>query len=180
LSELETQPRNEAGQFVPAVEGYFGKDREERESGFLPMTPAPKNDAIAFAAQDGADVLDLVSDREVQPETVVQYQSPETGERLPENLTISIEEAAADLTKFRNSNVESKAQSISQSFADEIDKLRADVIKGDAKVAEHFGVEVPKEAGAKEAIADNKQDPGQPGAPDPSAQAISTGLVATA
>jgi hypothetical protein len=63
MSETETQPRNEAGQFTPSTDGLYGRELANAESGFTTKKDPPAEektysddlDGVKEAARDLAD-----------------------------------------------------------------------------------------------------------------------------
>jgi hypothetical protein len=174
-----TETRDEStGQFTPSSEGLYGREAELVEAGYTPMPDRAKpQEAAAFEnARDAAEALN--SPEQAEP-TPVFYQQPETGEALNADLregpveAITVDQAARDLSTYRDANGDSAAKSIGTDFAAEVDKQRADAIKGDPKLAEHYGVEMPPESAAKpddakaSENADNNKSGDEPAANDP-------------
>lgn len=136
------QPRDESsGQFAPSTEGLFGREAELAQAGYKPMPEAPKPEEEEFASpRDAAD--DLSASRATAPTVEVFYQKVADGDRIDGSEAVMVERAARDLTAYRNANADSAAKSISNDFAAEIDGMRAEAIKGNPKLAEHYGVEM--------------------------------------
>ncbi|MGK7056883.1 hypothetical protein AB4853_10415 [Bradyrhizobium sp. 1050_B9_N1_2] len=166
-----SENRDEAtGQFAPS-EPLIGRAGLEHDAGFKPM-PASEPEAEPDF-KDARDAADASTGPEAVPLVEVFYQKTADGERIDGSETVTPERAAKDLTAYRNANADSAAKSISGDFAAEIDKMRADVIKGDPKVAEHLGVEVPPEASDSEQPRANSNNSGdEVASDDPTAAAI--------
>jgi hypothetical protein len=123
--------RNEAGQFTPSTDGLFGREAEEAAAGFKPMPESlnPKPEATDLAnPREAAEELNA-SRAAAEPAEVVTYFKADTGEKVDANEAVTLERAAADLSTYRASKVDSAAASISSDFAAAIDSLRNDAIK---------------------------------------------------
>lgn len=167
MSDTE-QRRDDAGQFAPS-EPLTGRAGLEHDAGFKAMPASEPEAEPEF--KDAREAADASTGAEAAPLVEVFYQKTADGERIDGSETVTPERAAKDLTAYRKANADSAAKSISGDFAAEIDKMRADVIKGDPKVAEQLGVEVPPDADGKLPQA-NKNSGDEAVADDPTAAAI--------
>ncbi len=82
-----------------------------------------------------------------------EYQRLDTGEKAPENETVSLERAASDLSAYHGQQAVERAKSISEDFARAIDEMRAAHLEVDPKAAEEFGLSKEEVAAAKAAKA---------------------------
>jgi hypothetical protein len=144
--------RNDDGTYAPATpaEPLTGQLGVEADHGFKPM-PDPKRDDEPEESTIEAEAFRLALSREqaAAPEDAeLQYLKPD-GTKVDEKETISIEKASKDLSAYHAAIDENRAQSVSAEFAAEIDKMRADAIKENPALAEHFGLDA-KEVLAKD------------------------------
>lgn len=136
---MSDENRNESGKFA-SVEPLFGQAELEARAGFSPMTPPKKDDGEFTTAREAAETLvDKKANAAIVP---VLYQDKD-GAPIDPSKTVSIEQAASDLAAFRGADSENRGKDISSDFAAAIDKMRAEAIKGDPDLAEHFGIEPP-------------------------------------
>ena len=137
--------RNEGGQFTPSTEGLFGREHELVSAGYTvkkddpPAEEKTYNSDNASLREAAADLATKRGEPEQEPITVKDILELDPKE------AVTIEQAArehsaarADIATFYDGMDLAK-------FADEVDAKRAEVIKGDPKVAEALGVEVPKD-----------------------------------
>jgi hypothetical protein len=165
---MTEQPRDDTGRFEGATEELFGREAAEAEAGYI---PAEKEKELEFDEVEGAEILEVIRADDETPLTEVFYQEPD-GARMNANRedgpvkAVSIEEAAADLTAYRDTNGDTAAKSISKDFAAEIDALRGDAEKqgldlnatGVDKVSPT--AEVPEGDVAQDKSGDEPADPG--------------------
>jgi hypothetical protein len=135
----------------------------QESQGYTPMSPAPRD--IAAAAEENAAVERLVEqmDKEVaepgqgvNTPFEIQYnrldsEGRRTDERSPENQTIKIDRAAADVADYRRGLEQAERASRDIELSHEIDKLRS-------------GEAAPKEPVAQQMVEQQPQEP-QPEAP---------------
>jgi hypothetical protein len=141
---MSDENRNDAGQFTAEPEQKFGLESVEQEAGYTQMPDPAKEEDWSFDDGDAAAAEIYAAISEPAPETVeVFYQNPDGSKRDP-SLTVTPERAADDLQAYHDANADSAAKSISKEFAEAIDQLRADRIKGDPALEEHYGVKTPK------------------------------------
>jgi hypothetical protein len=123
-------------------EFLYGNDHELASAGFKPMPDVEKRKAAEFEnVKEAAEVL--AASRAGTPEIIEKRYLDEAGEPVDPSEAISVERAARDLTAMRNVDTDSGAKSISADFAAAVDRMRADVIKGDPRLAEQYGIEIP-------------------------------------
>ncbi len=149
MSETEL-PRDETtGQFTPSLDDKFGREYNEASAGFksMPENTRPDPEERTFAtAQEAADHLAAQREAERSKEaevTKVQYVDP-TGEPIAPNETVSAERAAEDLTRFRAASADAAERTAADDFAEQIDRMRAEVLAKNPALAEHYGIEAPK------------------------------------
>jgi hypothetical protein len=155
LSETESTaaPRDDtSGQFTAEK---FGIEGVEAEQGYthVKAPAAPPADDSPEAVYDeykrkrGAD--------NGQP-TVRELTYAETGEKVEDNLAITAEQAHAALTQSYSFEHAARELLGIEQLQKQVDADRAEVIKGDAKIAKELGVEIPAEDGSP--IAEPTQD----------------------
>ena len=118
------------GEYTAAEEPQsFGRDAELEAHGFTKMSEPEIPEAEELdGARAAADEL-LEKRDAAEPDGVIVYQRPDTGDQIAPDETVTVERAAADLTNYRNSKFESAALSIDKTFAAEIDGLRQDALE---------------------------------------------------
>jgi hypothetical protein len=159
MSEMETTavdaPRDSSGQFTGSEE-KFGLQGVEVDQGFTHVkTPtAPPADDSPEAVYDeykrkrGAD--------NGQP-LVRELTYADTGEKVEPNLAVTAEQAHAALTQSYSFEHAARELLGIEQIQDQIDKARADKIKGNPKLAEHYGGEL--EADKAPAKAETAEEP---------------------
>lgn len=144
-----------------STEGLYGLAREEAEAGYKPMFPEKKEEELTVA--EATEQLTAQNGVESEPEQIVIIDK-ETGEPINDNLSegpvesLTVEQAAQLLTNYHDNKAAFDAKSVSDDFAAEVDRMRADALKDNPKLAEHFGIEPPTE-GTKKTVeaADSKK-----------------------
>ncbi|WP_420971521.1 hypothetical protein [Bradyrhizobium sp. B120] len=134
MSDLEAS-RDDNGQLAPSTDGLFGQEAELVDAGYVPM-PDPekqKQDDVDLDVSDGAEVLTGIREDEAPIEEVAYHDTD--GKRLNADINegpveaVTAEQAAVALTAYREAKDDNTAQSISKSFADEVDALRGDAVR---------------------------------------------------
>lgn len=153
---MNDQPRSDTGQFTAAEPLLTGNEGVLADAGYVPMDepqdhPEAESDLKTEAARLAA------SRAPADPIVEVQYQRLDTGEKAPENETVSLDRAATDLGNWHAQQDEERARSVSSDFAKEIDKLRADAIKN-PKAVEELGLDAEAIAAAKQAAQEAKAE----------------------
>jgi hypothetical protein len=170
MSEIERDPDN--GQFVSpsSVNGWvppedvgeitYGLDSVEASSGYTQNQPTAdvseddplREERIAlkslFPENSDEPVVDGITELSTIPAVLIDR---ETGERLPDNISMKPDEAAENLAAYEsqlNSYVEGDDLA---NLVDVVDQARADLLKADPKAAEEYGLD------AKEVAANAKQ-----------------------
>jgi hypothetical protein len=145
MSEMETTavdaPRDSSGQFTGSEE-KFGIQGVEADQGFthVKAPAAPPADDSAEAVYDeykrkrGAD--------NGQP-VVRELTYADTGEKVEDNLAVTAEQAHAALTQSYSFEHAARELLGIEELRQKVDADRAEVIKGDAKIAKELGVEIP-------------------------------------
>jgi hypothetical protein len=165
---------------APADGEYYGKEAVERGQGYEPMRSAnpikqPDTEPIESSAISEALRRDQEAPQEIAAPTPINYleQGGEKGgQPMPDNQTVSAEQAAQDLSRWRDSVGEQIEAAETQQIRDAIDQLRA----GDQQQPQ-----VPAEP-----VALDKQIPAapeaqaQPVAEDPVAKALADPAVLNA
>ncbi len=150
------------GQFTSTEESRFGfgEGALEHDAGYKPMPrykEEPAESEVFDTPREAAEAFAGQGEPEIVP---VQYFDKQTGEPLNENLeegpieTVTLEQAAADLTAYRNEDNNSAAWSISNDFAAAVDQRRAEAIKDNPALAEELGIDPPPKG---ENFEDNKK-----------------------
>lgn len=156
-----SEDRDEStGQFTPSTDNLFGRDRELADAGFtnMPDPQREKPEGEFETPREAAEALTASRPAE-QPAEVIIYHNTETGEPADPAEAVTLERAAADLASHRAATGDNGAKSISADFAAAIDKMRADAIQGDPKVAAELGVELsPDKGDGAEKPADTQLD----------------------
>ena len=151
--------RNDAGQFTSG-EVLTGEAGLEHDAGYKPMPAAETEDQPEYAtAREAADAL---AEQE-QPATDVVVYLDQTGERVDERETIKLERAGADLAAYESQVADHRASSIDSTFAEAVDKLRAEATRDNPALAEELGLD--KEAVAAKPVEEKQAAPqsDQPG-----------------
>jgi hypothetical protein len=138
--------RDEAsGQFTaedPSA-GLYGNEALLVESGYTSMEDPVKQqeEQAELDERSAAAEISAARNAEVEPDPI-KYYTPD-GSDVDASEAVTLERASRDLETWRESNSDSRADSISKSFAQEVDALREIAIDGKKEVAEAFGVEAP-------------------------------------
>lgn len=146
MSDVEQSRDESTGQFAQSTDGLYGLAREEAEAGYKPMFPAKKDEELTVA--EATEQLTAQTGVEPEPEQIVIYDK-ETGQPINDNLSegpvesLTVEQAAQLLTNYHDNKAAFDAKSVSDDFAAEVDRMRADALKDNPKLAEHFGIEPP-------------------------------------
>jgi hypothetical protein len=168
-----SEDRNEA----TATE--LGREGVEAEFGYVRMPEQETPPESSTTLQ--AEIERRKASRQLEdPIEKIEYLQLDSGEKAPENETVTIERAAADLTAYHNQQIDNAAKSISSDFAKAVDKLRADALEANPKAVDELGLSKEEVAAAKavkteEAVQDEpaameaKQAPSEP---DPYLDAI--------
>jgi hypothetical protein len=154
--------RDGSGQFTAAEPELYGQAAAEADLGYSPMPGQRKPDLEEDGVTEkfaGEVVGGLnLNSTEIVP---IVYKNPQSDEPVDPSETITPERAAADLTAYRQGEVDNRANSVSKDFAAEIDALRSDAAK-DGDDLKSRGVEeqpdVVKEAISK-TLESDKADP---------------------
>jgi hypothetical protein len=142
MSETE-----EATSTIP-TEGLYGRELENAKSGF---TTRKKDESAEQATPDNPDdgdpIREAAANREASRDKILELSVSELHERdLTEAVTLP--QAAQDWGSAQRA-VSTFTEGLDlANLADEVDQKRAEVIKGDPKVAKHLGVEMPAKEGA--------------------------------
>jgi hypothetical protein len=160
MSETENStgdsPRDSSsGQFAPAAELY-GIEGVEKDAGFISRSVAfEKADTPESYGSDEESLRALArkkwGDRRDEPDKieVLHLTGERAGERAPENLAQTVEQAASDLNNLnRWQRAEYEAEHLSK-VAEEVDAKRAEKLK--AGLGEHYGLTDAKAAEAEAA-----------------------------
>ena len=143
------------GQFTPSTEGLYGREHELAEAGYKPMPDPAKHEEFA-SARDAVEAMGVPPE---QPADEIAYYDTATGDQTDPKETITVEQAARDLTNWHDQKAAFDAKSISEDFAAEVDKMRANALQQNPKAAEHYGIETPNAVKtAADALNENKGD----------------------
>jgi hypothetical protein len=143
---MTEQPRDDTGQFTSG-EVLTGREGIEADLGYKPM-PEPE-DRPEQESSIREEAERLAASRVPDPVVDLTYFKTDTGEPTDPTETVSLERAAKDLSAYHGQQDDERARSVSSDFAKEIDKMRADAIKDDPKLAEELAVEAAKAAKAE-------------------------------
>ncbi|QOG17914.1 hypothetical protein [Bradyrhizobium sp. SEMIA] len=157
MSEVEQPRDNATGQFVPHE--AFGIESVEIAQGYIPRPSVAKADP---APSDGPEEYDINDDEQIRKLASKKFGSEAEltrielvaadGSEAPDNLSQTVEQAADDLAHVHRTGAEEIEQAHLDRLAKEVDKARAERIKGDPKTAEHYGLDANEvEANAKAA-----------------------------
>src|SRR5262245_11675984 len=168
--ETEEQPRNDAGQFTSG-ETLTGLAGVERDAGYTPFSTLSQADAIdgdpesLRAAFDDAVVRGVdVGDPDFEPDQIVLQDSD--GKPLPENVTVTAEQAGAALSGYQH-QIGSYVEGMElAAFTDQIDQARAAVLKNDPGAADQYGLD-PAEVAANAAKLNQTAEQTEAVKPDP-------------
>lgn len=155
----EDTARNEAGQFT-AAEPLYGLAGVEADQGYIQRPPesiiggSPEQPAEEYGS-DEESLRKLArqkwGDSSAEP-TDRTLRFLDNGEKVPDNWAQTVEQAATDLSNVHRWEKEAFEAEHLAKVAEDVDKARAEKIKGDPKLAEHYGIEDGKDAKeAKEA-----------------------------
>lgn len=165
MSEMETStvdaPRDSSGQFTGGEE-KFGLQGVEVDQGYTHVkTPAePPADDSPEAVYE--DYKRKRGDADGSP-VVRELTYADTGEKVEPNLAVTPEQAHAALTQSYSFEQAARELLGIEQTREEIDKARAEKIKGDPNLADHYGLDA-KEVEAN--AAKNQQSPeNEPEAP---------------
>jgi hypothetical protein len=134
--------RDDAGQFTPSTDGLFGREHELVSAGYTVKKDEPPADDKTY----GSDSTSL---REAAADLKAERGEPEDPIAVNDILdldpkeAVTTEQAARELGTARADIATFYDGMDLAKFADEVDADRAKVIKGDPKVAEALGVEMP-------------------------------------
>jgi hypothetical protein len=135
--------RDDSGQFTAAEPELYGQAAAEADLGYSPMPGQRKPDLEEDGVSEklAGDIIGGINiySTEIVP---VLYQTPH-GEQVDPNETVTPERAAADLTAYRQGEVDNRANSVSKDFAAEIDGIRSDAAKNDGEDLPSRGVKEP-------------------------------------
>ena len=145
MSEMETSaaeaPRDSSGQFAGSEE-KFGIQGVEIDQGFThiktPTAPAADDSPEAAYDQYQRKRGDTPGGMPLARELVYL----DSGEKVEPNLAVTAEEAHAALTQSYSFERAARELLGNEQVRDQIDNARAEKIKGDPKIAEHYGIEV--------------------------------------
>jgi hypothetical protein len=163
-----SESRNEQGQFTTA-EPTTGQAAVEETQGYRPM-PAPEKPEIKEQSLEEAVANQQASRAEELPQETVEiaYRRPD-GEISDPSETVSLERAATDLGKYHTSLDQTAERHVNAEFKIEIDKMRAEALKANPKLAEDLGLSSEDILGAVETMAPADAD--QAAKIDPATQA---------
>ena len=142
----DDQPRSDNGQFAADASDPYGQQALEAENGYTPMVVANpvKEEADDFSGgKRGLRHLFRNRRRGItnHPDRV---HDVDDGSKRDANEVVSLEQAAHDLTAWRESQGDGRAASVSKDFANEIDQQRAEAAK-EGEDLKSRGVENPEE-----------------------------------
>jgi hypothetical protein len=154
MSENTEPPRNEAGQFASTpAEPLVGEEGVWADAGYV-ANPTGKAAPPEEYGSDDESLRELARQHDAKNGL---YHEPvkrpivflETGEEVPENFAQTLEQAAHDDARVHRWEKDAWEAEQNKKVADDVDKARAEKIKGDKKLAEYYGVDA--DAPAKEA-----------------------------
>jgi hypothetical protein len=147
-----TETRDEStGQFTPSSEGLYGREAELVEAGYIVRPDGPEAAPEEYGS-DEASLRELA--RKKWGDKTAEIPSRdliflETGERVPDNVAQTVEQASSDLTNVHRWEYEQWEQGNLAKVAEDVDKARAEKIKGNPVLKEHYGVDPDADAAAK-------------------------------
>jgi hypothetical protein len=147
MSEAEATtveaPRDTSGQF--AVE-KFGIEGVEADQGYthVKAPAAPADDSPESVYEEYKRKRGVDSGKPI----VRELTYADSGEKVEDNLAITAEQAAASLTQSYSFEHAARELLGIEQLQKQVDADRAEVIKGDAKIAKELGVEIPAEDGS--------------------------------
>ena len=154
MSETETQPRNEAGQFQQSTDGLYGRELANAEAGFTtkkdpPVEEKSYSDDLAGVKQAARDLADKrrapveIIDLDVVKEHVGKPDATEA---------VTVKQAAQELATTRTNVSKYVEGSNLNNIAAEVDKARAEIIKARGpEAAQELGLSAEDIAAAKKA-----------------------------
>ena len=136
--------RNDDGTFAAATtELPTGQAGVEASQGFRPMERPKDDDDLPSSIEAEAARITLSREfsEEAAPEDVeLGYLTP-TGEKVDPAETLPLARAAKDLSSYHAALDDNRAQSVSAEFAEAVDRMRAEAIKANPELAEHYGLD---------------------------------------
>jgi len=143
---LEPARDADTGQFTPSNEGLYGREYENAKAGFTTRKDTPDGQATP-------DYGDADPVREAAAELTAKRGEPEVpitvadmlGELDPTE-ALTVKQAASEFSAAR-ADIDTFTEGMDLAkYVDEIDQRRAEVVKGDKRVAEVLGLDdVPKD-----------------------------------
>jgi hypothetical protein len=145
---------------------YYGREGVERSQNFEPMRPAHDVKQAAAEALDSSEVRQQLQEaQEIAPPVEINYLEGGNPEKpIASNQTVSPEQAASDLSRFRENIGEQIEAAEAQQIRDAIDQLRAGDQVPEGPIALDLQVQPQPDA----------QQPQQPEAPQPEASQVPT------
>src|SRR5215831_2553422 len=155
MEEIE-QPRADNGQFTSG-EQKFGLASVEADAGYTQFSTPQADDAIdgdpesLRAAFDDAVARGVdVGDPDYDPDPIVLQDSD--GKQLPENVTVTAEQAGAALSGYQHQVGEYVEGMQLSNFVADVDAARAEALKNDPNAANELGLDPAQ-------VAANAQEP---------------------
>jgi hypothetical protein len=143
---MSEERNDDNGQFTPSTEGLYGREYDLAQAGFKSMPDPEKAKPDEFATP--GDAAEALGAPEPKPIEAIIYYDKETGEPSDPKEAVTVEQAARDLSAWHDQKAALDTKSISSDLAAEVDKMRADVLKQNPKLAEQYGIEPPAEEDA--------------------------------
>jgi hypothetical protein len=157
MSEVEA-PRDEATGQLKSAEPLYGLAGVEADAGYIARADhVPANDTDSYGSdEESLRALARKKWGDSPTETIDRKLIIlDTGEPAPENWSQTVEQAATDLTNVHRWEKEIYDNEHLAKVAEDVDKARAEKIKGNPKPADHYGVELEaNKAPAKEETAE--------------------------
>jgi hypothetical protein len=130
------------GQFTPNTDGLFGTEYKKAKAGFT----TKKDEPAATPDYSDADPLrEADANRTASQVPQLELSVTELRGEIDTKEAVTVEQAAAEYSNARSDLLKFADGLDLTNLAEEVDKKRAEVIKGDPKGAESLGVEIPKE-----------------------------------
>jgi hypothetical protein len=148
-----SENRNSDGTFAPS-ELPVGGPGVEFDQGYRPMGDVIPEEREEPVSDIKAEAERLAASRVPQdPVIEIQYQNPETGEKLDPNLTVSLDRAAKDNADYHAAQAQTAERFVSSEFSAEIDRMRGETLKANPEIGKELGLSKEEIAAAKAAEA---------------------------
>jgi hypothetical protein len=156
-----SENRNDDGTFAPS-ELPVGGPGVEFDQGYRPMGDVIPEEREEPVSDIKAEAERLAASRVPEdPVIEIQYQDPASGEKLDQNLTVSLDRAAKDNADYHAAQAQTAERFVSSEFNTAIDKMRGEALKANPEIAKELGLSKEEIAAAKAAEATSADAPVQ-------------------